>query len=170
MNPYRDKATQARAYADKLSGKVNTAHDEAMKEAFPIGAGFGRGSMRSRERKLEGTINRAVKAGAAKRKAEYLERMAELFDAGKVTAQGRPVREKEPKVAHKDKPRPEGPRVRAYNMGGGHSFCDRWHHDLKQVAFLPHHSEELQVFGKRPNKQVLEEVHALAKELIANRK
>jgi hypothetical protein len=87
-NPYRAEADRLRAIADKLHQP--SAHDEAMRNAFPLGAGFGHGSQRSRDRKMDAYINRATKAVQAERKAAQAERMADAWDRGeRFTPQGR---------------------------------------------------------------------------------
>ena len=84
MNPFRAKAIKAREIADRYSRP--TAHDAAMANAFPLGAGFGR---KGADKHLESTIRRATKAVAARERAAWLEAQAVAFDAGKINAQGR---------------------------------------------------------------------------------
>lgn len=86
MNPFRDKATRARAKADRLTGP--TAHDKAMADAFPLGPGFGRPGA---ARRIDASVNRAVGWVNADRDARYLEAQADAYDRGEVDAQGRMV-------------------------------------------------------------------------------
>ena len=83
-NPFRNKATRARAVADRYNRP--TAHDAAMAQAFPLGAGYGR---KGADKRIEATITRAGKAIEAARRAAYLEAQADAFDAGTINAQGR---------------------------------------------------------------------------------
>lgn len=89
MNPFRFKATKARALADRLNGKTTTAHDAAMAASFPLGPGFGHGSARSRAKRIDASITRAVKATEAERRARFLESQAHAFDLGLINSQGR---------------------------------------------------------------------------------
>lgn len=86
INPFREKATKARALADRLNGP--TASEAAMKESFPLGGGYARaGAARS----IDASVSRAVKAVKAAKDASWLEAQAAAFDEGKVNAQGRSV-------------------------------------------------------------------------------
>ena len=90
MNPFREKATRARTEANRLNG--TDARDAAMARSFPLGAGYGHGSVRSRERRMDARIDRAVSAVKARELAEYLEAQADAYDAGRINTQGRAVR------------------------------------------------------------------------------
>jgi len=81
---FRNRAITARALADKLNRP--RAHDAGMAQAFPLGAGFGR---RGSEKRIESSIDRAVRAVDAEKRARYLEAQADAFDRGEIDAQGR---------------------------------------------------------------------------------
>lgn len=83
-NPFARKAARARLAYQRLSPQ--TAHDKAMANAFPLGAGFGR---KTDAKRLDRTINRAVGAVQALQEATYREAQAQAFDLGKINAQGR---------------------------------------------------------------------------------
>lgn len=83
-NPFASKAARARLAYQRLSS--TTAHDKAMANAFPLGAGFGR---KSDAKRMDRTINRAVGAVQALQEATYREAQAEAFDKGAINAQGR---------------------------------------------------------------------------------
>ncbi len=89
-NPFAEKARRARALADSLSD-TRTAHEKGMAEAFPLGAGFGRGSAHSRSKKIDASVNRAVRAVEAEKNARYLEAQASAYEAGEIDAQGRRI-------------------------------------------------------------------------------
>src|SRR3990167_1260162 len=84
-NPFAAKAIAARRVADRLNSS-SSAHDRGMAQSFPLGAGFGRNGG---EKRIEASINRAVKAVEAEKLARHLEAQASAFDEGKITAQGR---------------------------------------------------------------------------------
>jgi 2'-5' RNA ligase len=84
-NPFAKKALAARAKADRLSGR-RSAHDEGMREAFPLGAGYGR---KGGEKRIDRTIKQAKETVEAIKNAERLEAQARAFDAGMIDAQGR---------------------------------------------------------------------------------
>ncbi len=86
-NPFRPKAIAARERADRLNRP--TSHERGMADAFPLGAGFGRGSASSRAQSIDSSVSRAVDAVEAERDARYLEAQAEAFDRGEINAQGR---------------------------------------------------------------------------------
>jgi len=89
-NPFADKAIR---YQEKhLVLSRPTARDEAMKNAFPLGGGFGHGSMRSREKSIDASVRRAGEAVQAKQNADHWMAMAIAFDKGEVNAQGRAIR------------------------------------------------------------------------------
>lgn len=87
VNPFRAKAERARALYERLAGH-RTAHDRGMAEAFPLGAGYGR---KGGERRIEASVNRAVKTVEAFNRCRHLEAQADAFDAGKINAQGRRI-------------------------------------------------------------------------------
>lgn len=86
-NPFAEKAIAARKKADSLGGQ--TAHERGMANAFPLGAGFGRGSQKSRDGKIDSSVNRAMAVVAATKEADYLDAQARAFDKGEIDAQGR---------------------------------------------------------------------------------
>lgn len=83
-NPFAGKAARARMEYARLSPP--TARDQAMANAFPLGAGFGR---KSDMKRMDSRINRAVAATQALQEATYREAQAEAFDRGEINAQGR---------------------------------------------------------------------------------
>lgn len=85
LNPFTEKAKRARAEYERLSKP--TAFETGMAESFPLGAGYGRG--RVSEKRIDGSIDRAVKAEQMRKEAEHFEALALAFDQGKVNAQGR---------------------------------------------------------------------------------
>lgn len=85
MNPFRAKATAARERADRLSG-TRTSWEAGMEQSFPLGGGFGR---KGGAKRIEASVNRAVKVVEAERRAVELETKAALFDQGRINAQGR---------------------------------------------------------------------------------
>ena len=87
MNPFADRAKAARARADRLAAP--NAHDAGMAHAFPLGPGFGHGSQRSRERRLDAAISNAWAAIDAEKEARHLEHLAAAFERGEVDAHGR---------------------------------------------------------------------------------
>lgn len=86
-NPFAERARLARAEADSLNQP--TARERSMEQAFPLGAGFGHGSMRSRERGIDASVGRAVRAVEAEKNARYLEAQSAAFEQGDINAQGR---------------------------------------------------------------------------------
>ncbi len=88
-NPFTEKARRARELSDRLNQP--TAHERGMAEAFPLGAGFGRGSAHSRAKSVDASVDRSVRAVQAVKDAEHLEAQARAFDAGEINAQGRRV-------------------------------------------------------------------------------
>lgn len=78
MNPYKDKATAARKRADALNRP--SAADQAMREAFPRGGGYGNKQGRKR---MDASIARAVKAVKAEREAKEWEAMADRSTGAK---------------------------------------------------------------------------------------
>jgi hypothetical protein len=148
QNPYRAEADRLRAIADKLHQP--SAQDEAMRNAFPLGAGFGHGSQRSRDRRIEARINRATKAVAAEAKAAAAERMADARDRGEPTEAEKAAKRREVvraaiKQAAKQeraerKAMPDEERLFMGDLGGGIFYCDRSverNGDYKRLAFLP---------------------------------
>lgn len=135
MNPYREKATAARAKADRLSAP--TAHEAAMAHAFPLGAGYGR---KGAEKRIEARVNRAAKAIKAANLARALEAKADRWDRGE---------RDEPKPRTKPTPAPrevipDNERLFIGNLGGGMMYCDRAiekNGDYKRLAFLPNKRE-----------------------------
>lgn len=89
-NPFAEKAIRYHQHYLKLNKP--TAREDAMKNAFPLGAGFGHGSMRSRERSMDSSLRRASDAVRAKQNSDYYIALAEAFDRGDVNAQGRAVK------------------------------------------------------------------------------
>lgn len=89
FNPFSERAAAARARAARLAAPSSS--DQAMAEHFPHGGGYGYGSRRSRGKRLDASINRAVAAVAAERHARLLEAQARAFEAGDINAQGRSV-------------------------------------------------------------------------------
>ena len=85
-NPFAEKAASARFSYERLSQP--TAHDKAMAQSFPLGVGYGRPG---REKRIEATVNRAVKAQEALADAKWQESRAAAFDAGEINAQGRSI-------------------------------------------------------------------------------
>jgi hypothetical protein len=85
-NPFAQRAARARLAADR--GNTPTQHERGMAAAFPLGAGFGRPGG---EKRIERSVDRAVRAVQAEKDARYLEGQAESFDAGKINAQGRAI-------------------------------------------------------------------------------
>lgn len=85
MNPFRDKATRARA-AYERTANVTSAHERGMAESFPLGAGFGR---RGDSQRIERTISRACDSVRKLERARYLEAQADSYDRGEINAQGR---------------------------------------------------------------------------------
>jgi hypothetical protein len=83
-NPFADKAATARANYNRLSKP--TAHDQDMAKHFPLGVGYGGAAGGKR---VEATIDNAVKAGEHLKEAQWQEARAEAFDRGDVNAQGR---------------------------------------------------------------------------------
>lgn len=83
-NPFAAKAARARLEYERLSPP--SAHDKAMANAFPLGAGFGR---KSDMKRMDRRIDRAVAATQALQEATYREGQAEAFDRGEINAQGR---------------------------------------------------------------------------------
>ena len=88
-NPFAEKAIR---YMKKhLALNRPTARDEAMKNSFPLGGGFGHGSMRSREKSIDASVRRAGEAVRVRNNAVYWTALAEAYDRGEVNAQGRSV-------------------------------------------------------------------------------
>ena len=86
-NPFREKATKAREYSDRLNRP--TAHEQAMANSFPLGAGRGGRQRGGVSRRIDASVTRAGKAVAARQRAIELEAKADAFDRGEVNAQGR---------------------------------------------------------------------------------
>jgi len=85
-NPFAWKAAYARAKATKFSRP--SAHEAAMAQSFPLGAGFGRPGG---ERRIEASVNKAVNTCEAIENAKHYESKAQAFDEGRVNAQGRQI-------------------------------------------------------------------------------
>src|SRR3990167_7622573 len=85
-NPFTAKAIRARREYEHLVQP--TARDKSMATAFPLGTGYGR---KGGERRLDATIDKAVKAEEARKTAEYLEAQSAAFDRGEINAQGRRI-------------------------------------------------------------------------------
>lgn len=83
-NPFAEKAARARMEYERLSPP--SARDQAMANAFPLGAGFAR---KSDMKRMDSRINRATAAIQALQEATYREGQAEAFDRGEINAQGR---------------------------------------------------------------------------------
>lgn len=145
-NPYRAEADRLRAIANRLHG---IGQADPMAESFPLGGGFGRGSQRSRDRRIEARINRATKAVAAEAKAKAAEAMADAFDRGEPTEAEKAAKRREimraamKKVAEAEKAErkamPEAERLFIGDLGGGIMYCDRSierNGDFKKLAFL----------------------------------
>lgn len=151
---------------------------DPMASAFPLGGGFGRGSQRSRDRKIEARITRAGKAVQAEQKAAQAERMADAWDKGEPTegekaAKKRELVRKAIKEAIKQeavdrKTMPEEERLFIGDLGGGIMYCDRSvekNGDYKKVAFLSRRGftyEPLQWYAKKVTPYMREriEIHA----------
>jgi hypothetical protein len=175
-NPYRAEADRLRTIADKL--RQPSAHDEAMRNAFPLGAGFGHGSQRSRDRKIEARISRATKAVHAEAKAKQAEAMADAWDRGEPTEAEKAAKRRELirasiKAAVKQeaadrKTMPEEQRLFIGDLGGGVMYCDRSiekNGDYKKLAFLSRSGfayEPLNWYAKRvpPSMRARIEAHA----------
>lgn len=133
MNPYRAAAEAARKKADALSRP--TAYDEAMRNAFPLGAGYGR---KGAGKRIEARVNRATKAVKAAHLASQLEAKADAYDRGDITEHGRPPAR--PKVKPAKEAIPDGERLLIGDLGGGTFYADRAiekNGDYKRIAFLP---------------------------------
>jgi hypothetical protein len=85
-NQFAERAARARLAYERLAPP--SAHDKAMANAFPLGAGFGR---KGAAKRMDQTINRAVGAVQALQEATYREGQAQAFDRGEINAQGRRV-------------------------------------------------------------------------------
>lgn len=147
MNPYRAEADRLRAIANRLHG-IGTA--DPMAESFPLGGGFGRGSQRSRGRKVEARIKRATEAVKAEARAVQAERMADAFDRGEPTDAEKFEKRRELMKRAKELAReqdkadrkniPDSERLGIYQFPGGVAYCDRAIErsgDYKRLAFLP---------------------------------
>jgi len=147
QNPYRAKADELRAKANRLHG---IGERDPMAESFPLGGGFGHGSQRSRDRKIEARIARATKAVAAEAKAKTAEAMADAWDQGEPTEAEKAVKMREVvRAAIKQataqekadrKTMPDAERLFIGDLGGGIFYCDRSierNGDYKRLAFLP---------------------------------
>jgi hypothetical protein len=147
MNPYRADADRLRAIANKLHGIGTVDH---MANAFPLGGGFGYGSQRLRDRKIEARIKRATEAVKAEAKAVNAERMADAFDRGEPTDAEKAEKRREVMKRAKElakerdntdrKNMPDSERLGIFQFPGGVAYCDRAIEksgDYKRLAFLP---------------------------------
>ncbi|CAB4191864.1 AdoMet_MTases domain containing protein [uncultured Caudovirales phage] len=93
-NPFREEADRIRAKADQLAG--GTAHDKAMASAFVLGTGrpgnaSSRRTSRQAEKRIDASIDRALKATELYGKAKSVEAKAAAFDNGQIDANGNPT-------------------------------------------------------------------------------
>jgi hypothetical protein len=86
-NPFHEKAAKARAEYERLASP--TAWEKGMAESFPLGAGFGHGSQRSRDRSTDASVNRAVATEEAHKRMITAENQATTHEREKT----RPTRE-----------------------------------------------------------------------------
>ena len=87
MNPFREKATKAREYSDRLNRP--TTHEQAMAASFPLGAGRGGRQRGGVSKRIDASVTRAGQAVAASKRARHLEAQADAFDRGEIDTQGR---------------------------------------------------------------------------------
>jgi len=99
-NPFRNKAEKARKKYESMSGR--TVRDDAMEKSFPLGAGFGRGTQRSRDKAIDSSVARATRIVEARREMDQLEAQADAYDRGEITAQGRRTKSEKLVVAEKE--------------------------------------------------------------------
>ena len=85
-NPFASKAAKARLEYERLARP--TARDVAMAQSFPLGVGFGR---KGDEKRVDQTIDRAVKTQKALAEVQFYEASATAFDAGEINTQGRRI-------------------------------------------------------------------------------
>jgi hypothetical protein len=93
-NPFAAKAHRARSEHERLTAP--TAQQRAMADAFPLGAGSpgnssARRSARGAGRRMDASIDRAVRAENARKNALHYEGLAAAYDRGEVNAQGRRI-------------------------------------------------------------------------------
>ena len=94
-NPFAEKAARARLEYIRLSAP--SAHDVAMEQSFPLGAGYGR---RGGSKRIEQTIDKSMRAVDAHKEAEFRETQAAAYDRGEINAQGRrPAKDADKKAA-----------------------------------------------------------------------
>jgi len=134
-NPFRDKAIDARAAYERLSG--STSKERAMAEHFPLGVGFGRGSERSRDKAIDSSVDRAVAVVEAKKKMDLLASQADAFDRGEITQQGRRVKSAAESEAER-KAKKNVSLLPVLNIPGGHEITRaQWaktHADYKTIS------------------------------------
>lgn len=80
-NPFHAKAAKARADYERLVAP--TASEKGIAQAFPLGGGFGHGSQKSRDRATDASIDRAVAAGEALKRATVAENQAAAHERAK---------------------------------------------------------------------------------------
>ncbi len=85
-NPFAEKAAIAREKADRLNAP--TARDQAMRESFPLGGGFGNSQGR---KAFNASFGRAAEAVKWSKEAAMRENQARAFDEGKINWQGRSI-------------------------------------------------------------------------------
>jgi hypothetical protein len=116
------------------------------------GSGVPVSRLRKIERQTERFIDTAVQIVNLQREVEWLQLSADLFDAGKIHANGTAVRGVS-KQRNKER-RHTKDRLFCGVFPAGLSFCDRWveeHGDYKKLAFLSYeHCRFVQVYHETP--------------------
>jgi len=154
-NPFAEKAATARHQYQQLTRP--TAHEQVMAESFPVGGGFGRPGG---EKRIEQTVNRAVRAEELRKEAEHREAQAAAYDRGAINAQGRrPAKNADAAAAKREELKERETKARAERQGK-----ELWQVRGTVIA------DSARQFGGNGRKLVLAEHHEAVRKALAEGK